>query len=346
MTDLHSEEINEYGVDSGNGNLLGIQPYLVPADYATEESFFARLDGCMQAASRRHWLNERTIAVFPEYLGTWLVAAGESPKVFRAATMTAAMTALVLHHPLAFARHYLSAREPDRIKASLFRLKAREMGHAYQAVFSRLAAQYRVTIVAGSILLPAPKVVEGKVVVGKGPLQNVSAVFRPDGSAYPALAGKIFPIADELPFVAPAPLAGLPVFDTPAGRLGVLVCADAWYPAPFERLKAAGVELVAVPIFGISTIWDAPWQGYNPGPAPVDVDPADIGTITEGQANYKYALAGRLCQSGARFGIAVCARGAVWDLGGNDCPGILVDGEKVHETGRGDQATLSNLWLN
>ena len=344
MTDLHIEEYNEYGQDTGQGNLLGIQPYMVPADYASEETLYARLDGCMQSASQRGWLNERTIAVFPEYLGTWLVAAGESPEVYRAASMSAAMRALVLKHPLAFARNYLSAREPDRLKASLFHLKAGVMGRAYQAVFSGLAAQYRVTIVAGSILLPAPQVIDGRVVAGQGPLQNISAVYRPNGQAYPALARKIFPTSEELKFLAPASLAELPVFDTPAGRMGVLVCADAWYPAPYARFKAAGVELIAVPIFGIATIWNATWEGYNGAPAPADVDLADVGRITEGQANWKYALAGRFCQSDARYGINVCARGAIWDLGGNDCPAFMVSREKAIETGRGKPA-MNNLWL-
>src|SRR5512146_1390088 len=63
MTDLHIEDTYEFGQDTGQGNLLGIQPYMVSADYASEETFYARLDGCMQAANQKHWLNERTIAV-------------------------------------------------------------------------------------------------------------------------------------------------------------------------------------------------------------------------------------------------------------------------------------------
>jgi predicted amidohydrolase len=49
--------------------------------------------------------------------------------------------------------------------------------------------------------------------------------------------------------VDPAPLEQLPVYETRAGRLGVLVCADSWYPAPYQYLKEQGVELLAVPSF-------------------------------------------------------------------------------------------------
>ncbi len=344
MPELCINETNEFGNNSGRGNLLGIQPYMVLTDYASQEAFSSRLESCMDTAARNGWLGERTIVVWPEYLGTWLVALGEPANAIRSATIAAAMRFLVLRHPLAFAARLLSASEKDKIVASIFRLKASSMGRAYQSAFSRLAAHYRVTVVAGSILLPAPQVVSGRVIPGAGPLQNVCAVFRPDGSAYPVLARKAYPISDEFNFVSAAPQLEPPVFDTPAGRLGVLVCADAWYPASYRPLEAAGVELIAVPIFGIGTEWDGVWQGYNGGPAPADVDPADIGCITEGQANRKYALAGRLCRSGARCGITVCARGAVWNLEGNDCPGFAICGEQVYETGRG-HGGMFNLWL-
>ncbi len=337
-------DINEFGVNSGRGNLLGIQPYMLLTDYASKEAFSARLDNYLRAAALQGWLSERTIVVWPEYLGTWLVAAGEPAAILRAATIAAAMRSLLLRHPLAFAAHFLSAREKDKAVASIFRLKAGTMSRTYQSVFSGLAAHYKVTVVAGSILLPAPRVVGGKVVAGAGPLQNVSAVFRPDGSAYPVLARKAYPISDEFNFVSSAPQLEAPVFDTPVGRLGVLVCADAWYPEAYQPLQAAGVELIAVPIFGIGTQWDGVWQGYNGAPAPADVDPADIGCITEGQANRKYALAGRLYRSGARCGITVCARGALWEMDGNDVPGFAICGNQVYETSRG-RGGMFNLWL-
>ncbi len=338
------DEIKEFREDAGRGNLLGIQPYMVLDDYASEEAFSTRLASYMNAAAQRGWLSERTIVVWPEYLGTWLVMVDEPAHVIRSATITAAMRSLVLRHPLAFAARFVSAREKDKTLASIFRLRAGTMCRAYQSVFSRLAASFRVTIVAGSILLPAPQVVGGKVAAGAGPLHNVSAVYRPDGSAYPILARKAYPISDEFNFVSSAPQDEAPVYHTPAGRLGVLVCADAWYPSAYEPLKAAGVELIAVPIFGIGTLWDGVWQGYNGAPAPADVDSGDIGYLTEGQANHKYALAGRLCGSGARCGINVCSRGALWNMDGNDCPGSAIYGDQVYETGR-DCGGMLNLWL-
>ncbi len=236
MTDPGIGEIHEFGENTGRGNLLGIQPYMVLADYTSQEAFYARLDHYMQLAGQKGWLGERTVAVWPEYLGTWLVAVGEPASILRAPTITAAMRSLALPHPLAFAAGFLSAREKDKAVASIFRLKVRAVSRAYQFAFSRLAQRYRVTLVAGSIVLPSPRVVGGEVAAGAGPLYNVSAVYRPDGSAYPILACKAFPISDEFNFVSSAPHDGAPVYDTPAGRLGVLVCADAWQPSSYEPL--------------------------------------------------------------------------------------------------------------
>jgi predicted amidohydrolase len=345
MTDLHLDEFITLGSDSGRGNLLGVQPYLSAEDYATGEAFYSKIEVYLQAARQQGWLGANTVVVYPETIGTWLVAAGEGVAIFRAQTMNAAMRPLILRHALPFARELLSAREKNRTVAGLFRMKAARSAELYQAAFSRLARQYEVTVVAGSIYLPSPQVKDGRLLGRRGPLYNTSAVFRPDGLAYEALARKCFPTAYELTFASAAPLAGLPVFETPAGRLGVLVCADSWYPQAYERLRAAGAELVAVPSLAVDPgIWNKPWGGYNPPNYPPDVDRADAGRLTEGQAWLKYALAGRLASSGARCGVNVFLHGELWDLGTDNGNSVAVRGVEVVEA-RKNAAALLNVWV-
>jgi len=344
MGDLKNEEMIEQGADTGRGNLLGIQPTLTTADYASEASLFARLDKYLNDAGRRGWLNAHTVVVFPEYIGTWLVATGEKEALRRAQSLSLAMRALALSRVLAFATGLLAARERDRTAASLFRLKSASMARGYQAVFSALARKHGATIVAGSIVLPAPRVVEGALVAGRGPLYNATAVYGPDGAAHQTLVRKAYPIAHELPFVTPAPISELPVFNTPAGRLGVLICADAWYPAAYERLRAQGAQLIAVPSYiEADGAWDRPWLGYSGANAPSDVDARDVGVLTEGQAWRKYALAGRIVSAGARHGVNVFLRGALWDLGSDGRSVMVNDGAVTEVTS--DGAALLNLWL-
>jgi predicted amidohydrolase len=202
-----------------------------------------------------------------------------------------------------------------------------------------------VTVVAGSILLPDPSVRDGVVVAGRGPVQNVSAVFGPDGRAHPALARKAFPTRDELPFVSGAPLESLPVFETPAGRLGVLVCADSWQPAAYARLQAQAVALVAVPSAILNAgLWDKPWGGYDGAAAPSDVDARDVGALTEGQAWRKYAMGGRLREAGGAFGMNVFLRGSFWDTGSDGHSLAVRAGEPEAET-KSEGAALLNVWL-
>jgi predicted amidohydrolase len=345
IDDLFLDEIISMGSDQGLGNLLGIQPYMVPADYASQASFRTRMAGYLDTAQQKGWLNPRSVVVFPEYTGTWLVAAGEAASVYRATSTTQAMLPLALHRPFAFIKHLLAASEHDRTTASIFRLKARQAAEIYQSVFGGLARQYGVTIVAGSLILPDPQVQDGAVLAGRGPLYNVSAVFQPDGRAHPSLVRKAYPISSELPFVCPAQADELPVFDTPAGRLGVLICADSWYPPAYRPLKEGQAEFLAVPSFlsGIDA-WERPWGGYDGSPAPPDVDKADAGRLTEGQAWRKYALGGRMHLAGTRCGINVFLHGALWDLGGNSGQSVMIAGEQARET-TSKRAALLNLWL-
>jgi hypothetical protein len=343
---LYLQEVTEYETDTRRGNLLGIQPFMVPEDYASAQTFRTKVEGYLDAANQRGWLDEKTIVALPEHIGTWLVAAGKSQRVRQAETITGAMRMLVLGSPIAFAKGLMFARSKDRVTDGLFRVNAAQMTEIYQDVFSKLARKYAVTIVAGSILLPEPGVSDSKLRIGDDLLYNVCAVYGPDGTAHENLVRKIFPIETELPFTAGASAIELPVFDTPAGKLGVLICADSWYPGPYEILEARGADFVVVPSYlSPSGVWEQPWRGYNGALAPDDMDAQDAHTITEGEAWLKYALAGRLPKTGIKHGVNVFLRGDLWDLG-SDGHTIVVKDRTVMQAKHITGAAMVNLWLS
>jgi hypothetical protein len=181
--------------------------------------------------------------------------------------------------------------------------------------------------------------------VGRGALYNTAVVYDSDGLAYPEVVRKIFPIDSERPFVTPAPQLDVPIFKTPLGQLAVLVCADSWYPAVYDVLQAMHAEVVAVPSFLVGDqIWDAPWPGYNGSTPPPDVDQADYGRLTEGEAWLKYAMASRLAQTEAKIGLNIFLRGKLWDLGADGYP-IIVRHGMVEAIDRCQGASLTNIWL-
>ena len=151
------------GSDTGRGNLLGVQPYLLPADYASQTAYFDRLDAYLAEAARLGWIGPLTVAVFPEYCAAWLVTAGESARVYWADTILKASAAIAVRHLPGFVRALWTSREADRVTAALFRLKAAAAARTYTIVFSELARKYAITIAAGSLILPAPRVENGAV---------------------------------------------------------------------------------------------------------------------------------------------------------------------------------------
>ncbi len=346
--------IDRIGADAGRGNLLGIQPWMTPDDYRSEETFRQKLNAYLQTAKDSGLISPlKTIVILPEYLGTWLVAADESQKVYAAETVQSALTLMVLTNPVTFTKAYWNAPESvtDKAKYAVFAMKGQEMADVYTKTFDHLAAKYEVTIVAGSILLPAPHVENHHIVVKNGPLYNISAVFHPDGRLDPQLVKKVFPVADELPFVCPTNAANVPVFNTPVGRLGVLVCADSWNSAVYRTLKQKGATLLAVPSFSAGNgIWKTTWKGYSGTITPADAR-ADIGQMTEGKAWLTHAMAGRAApEAGITKGLNVFLRGKLWDLGSDGTTIILnktldkpsPDLKPAH---RVDGALLTCLWL-
>ncbi len=312
--------------------LVGVSPVMRPRDYASRATFRAKVAGYLKAARASGVMPEGSIVVWPEHIGTWLVAMDAPGIVTRAPGMGLAMTALAFARPRALWQALARSQEKDRLAAALFRSRGTAMAAAYQDVFGDLARRFGVTMVAGSIVLENPAVIEGRLITRSGPLYNTSVVFHADGHPDPTLVRKIYPIPSEQPFTTAADVANLPVFATPAGRLGVLICADSWYPETFARLAEQKVAIIAVPSFlQPDGIWNAPWRGYVTR-RPADVDPADAGRITEGEAWLRYGLAGRLPGSGARLGINVFLKGDLWGLGSDGrTTAVWVDGRFVSD---------------
>jgi hypothetical protein len=305
------------------------------------------LDSYLALALKQGFLNEQTIVIWPEYIGSPLLVTGETQFIYQTKSFVLAVGLLILRHLPSFLSYLFTAKEKNKIFAACFRMKAVSMAQNFDAVFSRLAKDYAVTMVAGSIVLPAPQIRDGKLVAGTGPLYNISAVYAPDGTIYPDLVLKAFPTADELTFTTPAPVQDLPGFDTPAGQLGVLICADSWFPQAYATLKSRDVDFIAVPSFGAGTpaTWDQLWTGYDGWPNPPDVDPKDICHITEGQAWLKYALAGRIAESGAGQGVNVFLRGDLWNVDIDGGRATVVNDGKVTVQNPLLGASLFNLWL-
>jgi predicted amidohydrolase len=334
--------------NSGKGNVIGINTWMEPADYASREHFFAKLDGYLNSCKEKNWLDSKTTVLFPEYIGTWLVLEGEKKNVYTAETIDDALTHFVITNYFRYIASWFMSPDSatNKMAHSIFATKAKKMADTYTNVFSRLAKKYQVTIIAGSILLQSPRIKNNKIMVRNGSLENVSAVFNPDGSIQPALTRKSFPTADELPFTIPFRNANQPMYDLPIGKTSVMICADAWYPQAYQAIQPENPRFIAVPSYTPTDgSMQKGWDGYSGFEAPADIQKEDIGNITLRDAWLKYTMPTRIRQINVPFGMTASLRGKLWDLGSDGEPIIYNRGEVICPP-PGEGASLVCLWLH
>ncbi len=306
------------------GLVAVIQPKLTEQDYRTAETLQVSLESYFQEIQEKRTIGESVLTILPEYVGTWLVATGEGGQVFRARNEKRAMMWVIMNHPFRFLKTLLGGllcsdfhgTFMGHVRRSIFLMQAKEMLQSYEQVFSNLARTYQFWVVAGSILLPECEIVVGRIQFqDRKSLLNQSFVFNPRGEAV-LVTKKVYPLTEELEFMDRGEIKALKTVETDLGRLGVLVCADSWYPDTYTALRKGEVDIIAVPSFVTpGDLWEAPWKGYNPqGSEPADVEQEDLNQRREKEMWEKYAVCRRVGISGAKLGANSFLVGSFWGM--------------------------------
>ncbi|MDD1003007.1 MULTISPECIES: carbon-nitrogen hydrolase family protein [Pseudomonas] len=344
LSDLRINVAVDQGSPADRGNLLGIQPELFPTDYQSPERLHRKLAAYLQQAQDQGLLNDKTVVVLPENVGTWLLLSGEKDELYQAPTLAEAMNWLAASNPLLFARAWLSANGSDRLNDAYLRMKSKAMAKDYQALFGGLAKEFHVTLVAGSIVLPEPSIRDGQLKPGSGALFNSSVVFGRDGVPLGQPQRQMHPVFDQREVIEAADKHLLNVVDTPAGRLGVLIGSDSWYPDNYRQLDEQNAQLVAVPaqVLGQGA-WNQPWRGYKGSSTPGSVS-LKPGEVTEGQAWHRLTLTAQPPSSRAIAGISVFLRGQFWDKASSGQSFLSSNGQQFAD-GEARGARLLNIWL-
>ncbi|GGJ91523.1 hydrolase [Pseudomonas matsuisoli] len=161
--------------------LLLVQAQLTPVDYQSVDHLRLKLDTLLNRARDAGLLHEHTLVLLPDHIGTWLIATGEKVEFYQSRDRYEIRDWLLLGNPVLAFKALVSNLDAHRLDEALLRMKAEEMAQTYQRLFADLAQRYRVTLVAGSILLPSPALQDGELHAGDGPLRNTSLTFAPDG---------------------------------------------------------------------------------------------------------------------------------------------------------------------
>jgi len=266
-----------------SASLAAVQMQYRLEDYRSVEAFRERVLGVMRAVRQRAPKGD-LLVVFPEDVGLGLIFTQDFERVQTAKTMVEAGLRLMERYQInAFATEGGFAGATR----TLLRTLSPFVERVYHEVFSEAARVGGAWVVAGS----AP-IAQGECV------HNVCYTYNPKGERV-LVQRKINlgPLEQEAGLnLCPAPRE-LPTVNTPAGKLGVLICLDGFYHELIDQHAKRGVRVIAMPSFN-----PLPWtkeeaQGWETGllagvqkhPDLIGVNPMGVGGFfdvrAEGQSS-------------------------------------------------------------
>lgn len=242
--------------------LVAVQMTLDLDDYWSKDAFAAKIREQMEAVALATDPDLPTLVVFPEDVALMLVVQGMEARLAGIASIEEAIGAAVKAHvvPLAWTR---LIRWKSWVPALLLN-KNKLMAEAYFEVFTEMAREYEVYLVAGSAVLPPYRITDGVVQWERGPTQhqlyNTSYLFGPDGKVI-GKQDKVVLIdleKEEALNLSSGSIDELQVFDTPIGRIGIAICLDGFRDDVIDRLVEQGAQILVQPSANPGP-WDT-WQ--------------------------------------------------------------------------------------
>ncbi|WP_297337657.1 hypothetical protein [Algoriphagus sp.] len=301
--------------DTLNHRIVGIQPFMEPRDYLSQDAFYSKLASYVSVAGQHGLINENSLILFPESIGTWLLFSGEKHSIAEKEKLEEATNTLIFSNLVDFGLHYWTTPEENRKMGALLRMKSNQMARDYFQVFSRIASEQKCYLVAGSIILPGPTVLDGELIIDPSkPLYNASFLFGPDGKILQRPVLKAFPTEAEKQLISSASPENPPIFNLPMGKTSLLMSTDSWQSEMLQPIRENDIELVLM-----SSYWSQN-QGKEPlrtGPeqsAPaLETDLTSTENLNEWEAWSTHALPALLSETQARAGMNVFLMGQLWD---------------------------------
>ncbi len=265
-----------------NIDLIVVQAHMELQDYFTEESFtrkirslFEKIDEVREKDANGKPVNFG-LAVFPEYIGTFIGMTGFAEKIKGAKTGDEAMTRVgkgllpnVLMNMLKFRAFSTTL--------GLLLTRSYDMYRMYFQAFSRLAKEFSLYVVAGSILLPENKygLVGSPFSPKEGKVYNMSLTFAPDGLCV-NMTKKVHlvPTQEDVMKLSPGKREELKPLELPFAKAGNLICYDGFnesHTGKQERFvplgeyyDKLGVKILTQPSAN-PWWWDESWTFNEPG---------------------------------------------------------------------------------
>jgi predicted amidohydrolase len=230
--------------------LAAVQFKLNSDDFTQSANFKTKINAIMADTKTKIDPRYNTLVVFPEDIGTMLVLDEMGDVINHSHTLNEGIEKSIRRHIISIGIRKLVYR--TSWSRTFFLYKSQSMAKTYFETFSEAAQKYGVYIVAGSIVLPDYKIINGKHVSSKpcdNKVYNISYLFGPDGLII-GRQKKVYLIDLEGPKgldLQPAKLSELKVFNTPMGNIGIAICLDAFKEDVLNALKKQAADILVQP---------------------------------------------------------------------------------------------------
>lgn len=293
----------------GQMGLAAIQMKISPALYRDEETFFDAMDRlCAQAVAALPEDVPRLLC-FPEALGLPLLFI---PGEYEWAQHERSLTAVAVKGALRHAARWLRALRLGRYRLlrSFYLRNALPAWGIYTRTFGTLARRHNAYISAGSGCFPLIEHESAQGTYVADPrLYNVSCLFNPQGTLVArTLKHRLTAIELKSGF-STGPRWALRPAQTALGRVGTLICYDAFHGSLVEHMDGLGTQILLQPSFNTER-WDAPWWA----------DPARTQAEEWAQDGLPALVQGR---ENIRYGVNAMMVGQLFDLRVEGCSNIV-----------------------
>ncbi|PZA06963.1 MULTISPECIES: carbon-nitrogen hydrolase family protein [unclassified Meiothermus] len=235
-------------------HLVAVQAEIQPPAYRSAAAFRERVLALTRSAVEGLPEGEPRVVAFPEAFALPLCFWLEAPQeILQAPSATSAALAL------------LRRRWPEALRLAIpspavfFHLRAIEVWPVYEQVFREAAQMGQAYVVAGSTFSPQVdwEPAQGYHRASRAVL-NQTLLISPRGTVLSRVPKVNLTQDERRSFLSSGPLGGQ-VVQTQIGKLGVLICLDAFHERLVEWVDGQGAWLLVQPSAN-ATRWDGPWS--------------------------------------------------------------------------------------
>ena len=269
--------------------LAAIQVRISPSLYREEETFFEAMGRlCMLAAAALPDDVPRLFC-FPEAVGLPLLfLPGEYDWAQHECSLAAVAVKGALHH----ASQWLKALHLSRyhLLRSFYLRSALSAWNIYTRTFSTLARRHEAYISAGSGYFPLIEQESAQGTYVADPhLYNISCLFNPQGTLVSRTIKLRLTAAEVKAGFSAGPRWALQPAQTTLGRVGTLICYDAFHHSLVAQMDALGTQILLQPSFNTER-WNAPWWA-NPARTQAEEWIQDgLPALVQGRENIRYGV--------------------------------------------------------